>query len=182
MEKLVDTGTYLDGVETLRRRELEYGIVREPPSPFYAHQAVVTNLVAALATWAREGGLGRFCVSPIDVVLDGPKALIVQPDAVFIATSRLGIIRNQIWGAPDLVVEVLSASTTRRDRTKKLSWYRAYGVREYWLIDPLSRSVEIVNLAIAGATRGGRRRFRGRRTIESAVLGKTPVSAATLFD
>lgn len=57
------------------------------------------------------------CVAPLDVVLDETAALVVQPDVVFISRDRLGIIRNQVWGAPDLVVEVASLGTAERDRS-----------------------------------------------------------------
>lgn len=174
------TWSYLDEPETLRRRELEYGMVREPPAPFYDHQAVVTNLVALLAPRVRARALGRLCVSPIDVVLDADHALIVQPDAVFISTPRLGIIRDQIWGAPDLVVEVLSPGTMRRDRTRKLAWYRRYGVREYWLVDPKRHTVDVVRLAAAGE-RIARRRIRGRGLVVSTVLPDLGIRASDLF-
>jgi Uma2 family endonuclease len=178
----VDTITYLDGLETMRRRELEYGVVRDTPSPTFAHQSVVTSLVSLLASWVRACGLGRICVSPIDVVLDAPQALIVQPDAVFIATSRLGIINNQIWGAPDLVIEVLSPGTIRRDRTKKLRWYRRYGIGECWLADSKTRTIEVVTFEGRVGRRASRRHFTGRRAVESGVLGVTPVCAADVFE
>ena len=53
--------------------------------------------------------LGAVCVSPVDVVLDEAEALIVQPDIIYVSRQRLAIVRNQVWGAPDLVIEVLSA-------------------------------------------------------------------------
>ena len=176
-----NTWSYLDEPETLRRRELEYGMVREPPAPFYDHQAVVTNLVALLAPWVRARELGRLCVSPIDVVLDAHNALIVQPDAVFISTPRLGIIRHQIWGAPDLVIEVLSPGTMRRDRTRKLAWYRRYGVREYWLVDPARHTVDVVSLAVGGEPTA-RRRVRGHALVVSAVLPGLEIRASDLFE
>ena len=67
-------------------------------------------------------------------VLDAPKALIVQPDANFVSNDRLGIVRDQVWGAPDLVVEVISPRTAAYDSRQKLGWFKTYGVRECWLI------------------------------------------------
>jgi len=64
------------------------------------------------------------------VVLDRERALIVQPDVLFVAHDRLSIIRDQVWGAPDLVAEVLSIGTEAHDRIDKVAWYRQYGVRE----------------------------------------------------
>jgi hypothetical protein len=55
------------------------------------------------------------------------------------------IVRNQVWGAPDIAVDVLSPSTARRDRTVKLGWYRQYGVGECWLVDAHQRVIEVVD-------------------------------------
>jgi Uma2 family endonuclease len=169
---------YLGGEETLDRQELEWGrVVREAPGPFYRHQSAVTELTVLLATHVRRYDLGRVVVSPIDVVLDVERALVVQPDIVFVSNERLSIIRNQIWGAPDLVVEVLSASTTRRDRTKKLGWYRDYGVRECWLVDQSAERVEIHELGTARRVS----RFGPERRIRSTVLPQLTFRAGIIF-
>jgi Uma2 family endonuclease len=68
----------------------------------------------------------------------------VQPDVLFVATERLSIIRNQIWGAPDLVVEVISPGTAAHDTGEKLAWYRQYGVREDWLVEPADGRVTVI--------------------------------------
>jgi Uma2 family endonuclease len=91
----------------------------------------------------------------------------------------LHIIDRRIQGAPDLVVEVISLGTRRYDRGTKLKWYRHYGVRECWLVDPVGRDVEVV------AFRPGRSRrthSRGRRPIQSDVLPDIQLSAAQVFD
>ncbi len=78
------TSDYLSGAEELRRQELVWGFVHEPPAPFYGHQSIVTRAIVLLDQHVRSGGLGRVCVSPIDVVLDAPKALVLQPDIIFV--------------------------------------------------------------------------------------------------
>lgn len=116
---------YLAGFEDLRRQELVWGaVVVQEPSPRLRHQAIVTRAVVLLDQHVRERRAGLVCVSPIDVVLDEARALVLQPDVVFVSHERAGILRNQLWGAPDLVVEVESPGTRRRDRTQKLRWYR----------------------------------------------------------
>jgi Uma2 family endonuclease len=137
---------YFQTPETLRPMELVYGVVREPAAPRYRHQFVVTHLTALLDRHVRERGLGQVCASPIDVVLDRETALVVQPDILFMAANHLDRIHERIWGAPDLVVEVLSRGTARHDRTTKLAWYARYGVRECWLVDIAHRYVEVVDL------------------------------------
>jgi Uma2 family endonuclease len=179
MSERLTVGDYLRTEETSRPRELAYGILRDPPAPTYGHQSVVTRLTALLDACVAELRLGRVCVSPIDVILDADRALIVQPDIVFISTARLGLVRDQIWGAPDLIVEVLSRSTGLRDRTVKMDWYRRYGVREGWIVDPLAAQVEIVDFT---ARPGTALVCRRDGVIASAVLPDFRVPVALVFE
>jgi Uma2 family endonuclease len=86
-------------------------------------------------------------VSPIDVILDEARGLIVQPDIIMIAAANRSIVTDRVRGTPDIVVEVLSGSTRRHDSIIKRHWYRHYGVREYWLVDPLAHSIDVVACA-----------------------------------
>jgi Uma2 family endonuclease len=174
------TSNYFRGRETNRRRELVFGVVREPPAPYFFHQELVTRLAALLHGYVRDRSLGKICVSPVDVVLDRDRALVVQPDVVFVSTARLSLIDRRIWGAPDLVVEVLSPGTARRDRTTKLRWYRRYGVRECWLVDPIGREIVVISLGRPGRVR--RRRFGGQARVQSDVLPDVRLSAEQVFD
>jgi Uma2 family endonuclease len=144
MEKLT-VHEYFERPETVKPEELASGVVREPPMPSYGHQLVATRLMVRLHEHVEQLGLGQVC-GAVDVVLDPQAALVVQPDILFVTSARLGIIRERVWGAPDLVVEVLSPSTARRDRTTKLGWYRAHGVSECWLVDAGQRTVEVFDL------------------------------------
>ena len=168
---------YFTHPETLRRMELVYGVVREPPSPRFGHQSIVTRLTVLLDTHVRERALGRVCVSPIDVVLDEPAALVVQPDIIFVAQARLGIVRDRVWGAPDLVVEVLSRGTETRDRTTKVNWYRQYGVKECWLVDPRRHSLEVEALD----ANGRHSYFMRSMVARSVVLPQWDIPTAEIF-
>ena len=178
MEKRLSVEKYFQYPETNRRMELVYGVVREPPAPRWGHQSVVTRLVTLLDTYVRGEQLGRICVSPLDVILDAERALVVQPDVVFISTERLAIVRERVHGAPDLAIEVLSLGTAFHDRTVKLEWYREYGVRESWLVDPVQCAVEIVYFE-PGVDR--RRIFEGRDPVESHVLPGFTVPVGEFF-
>ena len=151
--------------ETNRPSELVYGVVREPPAPAYGHQKVIGALFRLLSAHVEENGLGEVCVSPVDVVLDEVAGLVVQPDLIFISNERLSIIQQHVSGAPDLVIEVLSPSTAHRDRTIKLAWYRRYGVRECWLVDPHQRTIDIVDCGT-----GARESFTATQMLRSRVL------------
>ncbi len=171
---------YLSGPEVVRPQEMEFGVVREPPAPVWGHQAVVVRTLVLLEEHVREHGLGRVGVAPTDVVLDEAGGLIVQPDLFFVAADRLDIIRDVVWGAPDLVVEVMSRRTALRDRTVKLSWYREYAVRECWLVDPEEAEVEVV--VLARRARPCRTIYRGSATVRSSVLPGFAEKAASFFD
>jgi Uma2 family endonuclease len=84
-------------------------------------------------------------MSPVDVVLDPENT--VQPDIVFVGSAQLSIIqRPAIFGVPDLLVELVSPSSVRRDRYDKRDLYARFGVREYWIGDPANKALEILTL------------------------------------
>ncbi len=172
MEKRLTVADYLGMPETNKPQELVYGILREPPAPFYGHQAVVTRVAAVVGDFVRRTKAGAVCVSPVCV------SLVLQPDVIFVAASRMHIISDRVWGPPDLVVEVLSPGTARRDRTRKLDWYRAYGVRECWLVDAGACEVTVIRLDRSNAPR--RRSYRGNERIYSRVLAGFRPSARRL--
>ncbi len=173
------TEQYLyDTEETNRIRGLALGMVREPPAPFFSHQALVLKVARLVCDHVEPRGLGRVAVAPLDVVLDRERALIVQPDVLFVSTARLSIIRDQVWGAPDLVAEILSNSTENRDRVEKLGWYRQYGVRECWLVD-LSR--ELVTVVDFTGPFPVERVAKGVDSIRSSVLPALETSAFGVF-
>jgi Uma2 family endonuclease len=173
------TNEYLrDTEETNRIRELAMGWLREPPAPFFAHQAVALRIARIIGDHAEPRALGRVAIAPVDVILDRELALVLQPDVLFVATERLAIIRDQVWGPPDLVVEVMSPGTAQRDRTEKLEWYRQYGVRECWLVDPRQELVTVVDFTGALPLM---RAATGETAIHSSVLPDIGVTAAAVF-
>ena len=108
-------------------------------SPKYVHQQILGDLY--LAFHDSCGAEGKILLAPLDVHFDEDNVL--QPDIIYIAKNNLGIIRDgYIYGAPDLVVEILSDATGRRDKTIKKETYERFGIREYWLVDPVYRVVE----------------------------------------
>jgi Uma2 family endonuclease len=169
---------YLGGAETLRRRELAWGVVREPPAPFYPHQRLVTDLTVLLQTHVRDRYLGEVVVSPVDIVLDADNGLVLQPDSVFVSRDRLDIVRNQIWGAPDLVIEVISAATAIYDTGEKLGWYARYGVREAWLVD---RALSQIDVCLLSSGRDVRAAYRRGEIVRSAVLSELRLEIDAVF-
>ncbi|HVT60772.1 MAG TPA: Uma2 family endonuclease [Thermoanaerobaculia bacterium] len=123
------------------RCELIFGRFYLSPSPIPLHQLISLILVRLLDPIARAKG-GLAFVAPLDVELAAHS--VVQPDVIYISAQRRGIIQKRIEGTPDLVVEVLSAGTARRDRGEKLRLYAESGVGEYWVVDPLERQIEFL--------------------------------------
>lgn len=115
------------------------------PSPTPSHQMVSMKLELKMASYVLDKGLGIVLYAPLDVYLGEDETY--QPDIIFIANERLAIIEEKrINGAPDLVVEILSPSTGYYDLRSKYKVYEKKGVREYWLVDPQHRSVQIFYL------------------------------------
>lgn len=126
------------------RCELLLGTFYMSPVPTVAHQIVVAVITRHLTELAKRTG-GFAVSSPVDVVLSD--RTVVQPDVVYVSHDRLEIVnRQRIEGAPDLIVEVLSPGTSRRDRIGKLPLYRAACVAEYWLVDAEARTLEFLDL------------------------------------
>ena len=149
-------------------QELAFGDWRVAEAPTPQHQSTVFAFGLALDRFVRRRHLGRVYLSPVDVVLDRTRHLVVQPDLIFIAASRLGIVRDRIWGAPDMALEVLSPHPRIGELSERLAWFGAYGIRECWLVHQEEETVEVVTFAAGSITE---RRTFGRLTpMRSEVL------------
>jgi Uma2 family endonuclease len=108
-------------------------------SPKLDHQLLVTQIWNALNQTCHASGI--VVVAPMDVHLDDDN--VVQPDLSYISEGNFGIIRGKdIYGAPDLLVEILSPSSGRHDKIRKRNVYEAFGVREYWIVDPIHKTID----------------------------------------
>ncbi len=130
--------------ESTHSAELWDGELIMSPSPSFFHQEIVVRFHDALRKWVSEHRLGRTGLAPLDMILSSRR--VVQPDVFFVSHQRKGILTDRLHGAPDLVVEVLSPDSRRRDRIDKRDLYEQHGVTEYWLVDPEARSVEVLFL------------------------------------
>jgi len=108
------------------------------PAPTTKHQRIVVNLCGVLNEKLRSGPCKVF-VAPTDVVLSDYD--VVQPD-VFVVCDKKKITPDNIQGAPDLVIEVLSPSTSLKDKRDKKSLYERSGVKEYLIVSPEELFVE----------------------------------------
>ncbi|MCD9020667.1 Uma2 family endonuclease [Cohnella silvisoli] len=108
-------------------------------SPRVSHQILVTELYASIRSTCHAGGI--VLVAPMDVHFDENN--IVQPDLIFIANDNLHIIKDGwVKGVPDLLVEILSPSTGSKDKVQKKIIYERFGVKEYWIVDPVYSTID----------------------------------------
>ncbi len=124
-------------------------LLRVNPSPQTPHQRAVIRLSSQLWYFVDSQRLGEVVTAQFDVVF--PEFDVVDPDVLFISKARSGVLTSKnVQGAPDLVVEVLSESTARVDRSVKLKLYGKFGVEEYWMIDPAGPTAEIYRRSPGG--------------------------------
>jgi Uma2 family endonuclease len=119
------------------------------PAPNTSHQIISGNLNEKIRAFVKEKNAGLLLYAPIDIYLDAKN--VFQPDIVFISQQRRDIIKDDgIHGAPDMVIEILSPSTAYYDLKKKYKIYEKFGVKEYWIVDPEIKSVELFSLTEQG--------------------------------
>ena len=131
------------------RYEIIQGELTMAPAPDSNHQITSREIEFPLYRFVREHDLGEILDAPIDVILR--KDIVLQPDILFVAKERREIIQKRgVFGAPDIVIEIVSPGSVQADRHRKKSIYQEHGVREYWIIDPRNKSIEIFGLTEHG--------------------------------
>jgi len=139
--------TYEDYLKTPEdeRYELIEGELIMSPSPIPKHQRISRKIEFILEKYVTENDLGEAFYAPCDVYLDDEN--VIQPDILFISKDRLNIIgEKNIQGAPDLVMEIISENTAYRDFVQKKRLYAKFGVKEYWIVIPEEKLIEIYTL------------------------------------
>jgi Uma2 family endonuclease len=163
-----------------RRYEIIEGVLYVTAAPNFDHQYAVGEIFAALRTHVRERQLGIVISAPFEVHLPDI-GQPVQPDVLFVAAERTPRPGAEgFTGAPDLIVEVLSQSTARTDRLVKFGAYERAGVREYWLVDPRTHSVEVYSLSEEGTYEMAGQYTPGE-TVTSTVLSDLALPVDDLF-
>jgi Uma2 family endonuclease len=117
------------------RHELIDGEHYVTPSPSLKHQRVSYNLTLQIGEWLRRHPVGRLYYAPLDVVLSEHD--VVEPDLLYMSSARAAEIEAtvNVRGAPELVIEIGSPGTRKRDETTKRELYERAGVSEYWFVD-----------------------------------------------
>ncbi|MBI2203243.1 MAG: Uma2 family endonuclease [Candidatus Rokubacteria bacterium] len=146
-----------------RRYEVHDGELSVTPAPGRRHQEIIGNLYVVLRQHVEARALGVVFLSPFDVILSA--TTVVQPDLVYVESSRISIVTERgVEGPPSVVVEVISPSTGTIDRAVKFQLYARHRVPFYWIVDPDARSIEAYERADTGYV------------LATAVQGTDPVS------
>ncbi|HLI33742.1 MAG TPA: Uma2 family endonuclease [Terriglobia bacterium] len=160
-----------------RRHEIINGEHFVTPSPLRKHQIVVIQLGRLMAEFLLERRLGEVYTAPFDVILSNHD--VVQPDLMVVLNDRLKRMTERgVQGAPNLVIEVLSEATERRDRGEKLKLYAKYGVCEYWLVDPEAETIEVYS---PSESLQPREHIRPPDTLKSPLLAGFSVPLRKVF-
>lgn len=163
--------------ETTQHIELIKGELVVSPAPRYVHQKRVFSVAKVIDT---EGKGGVTVLSPMDVYIGDDT--VVQPDIFWVArdSDRCILKDDGYWhGAPDLIIEILSPSTAKYDRSTKYELYEKYGVDEYWVVEPLGNFLEVYALVDGKFARVGV--FGLGESFVSRVLGNRTIDVDALF-
>jgi Uma2 family endonuclease len=118
-----------------KRHELIDGEHYVTPSPSMRHQQISMNLVLLIGNWLEGHPVGRLFHAPFDVVFS--RYDVVEPDLLYVSNGRSNVLTApNVQGAPDLVIEIGSPGTRKRDETIKRRLYERSDVSEYWIVDP----------------------------------------------
>jgi Uma2 family endonuclease len=148
--------------------ELINGNIYMSPSPLREHQRLILKLVGLMDAYVEKMDLGEVNVAPCDVYLD-ENSNAVQPDIIFVAKENAAILKDHIYGVPDLLVEILSPGNKNYDLEKKKDLYEKFEVKEYWVIDPVSK--ESIGYTIENSKYA--EFFKGTGKMTSRLLGHT---------
>jgi Uma2 family endonuclease len=169
---------YAELPEDGRRYEILDGELDVSPSPMIRHQVVVGNLFSALRQHVQARSLGTLLLSPVDLIL--ADTTVVVPDLMFVSRRRAPIITARaVEGPPDLVVEIVSPSTSRKDRLTKAALYARFGIPCYWLLDPEQRLFD--SFVLEGAVYRLATRRQHDETVQAEPFVDLAISLSTIW-
>ena len=177
--------TYEDFVlfpEDGKRHELIAGEHFVTPAPNMKHQAIAINLSAMIWTYLQRHPIGRVFGNPLDIVLS--EFDVVEPDVLYLSNERAAAVSTpkHLRGAPELVVEIGSKSTRKRDETIKRRLYERCGVAEYWVIDPGLDVIKVYRRVGAGYERVAELARSLGDVLTTPLLPGLELPLATIFD
>ncbi len=125
------------------RAEVFEGQIQYMASPSQIHQEILLELSTLLNSYIKKKqGPCKVFPSPFDVKLSDTPLTIVQPD-IMIVCDKDKLDGKRCNGAPDFVIEIVSPGNSADDYIRKLYYYKNYGVREYWIVDPQRKTIVV---------------------------------------
>ena len=144
---------WLDLPESMERCEIVDGATYMPPGPDADHQWILQEVFLHCREFSRDSQVGVFMAAPLDLVIQREPLRVRQPDIMFLNAARTGIRgRGDLQGisplevSPDITIEILSPSNTRREMEGRLRDYKHVGVIQCWLFSPQAETAEILDL------------------------------------
>jgi Uma2 family endonuclease len=165
-----------------KRHELIDGEHYVTPSPARKHQTISWNLTLLIGNYLRANPIGRAFAAPLDVVFSDFD--VVEPDLLFISKARQDDIltAKHVRGAPDLVVEIGSPATRKRDETIKRRLYEKFGVSEYWVVDPELDSIHVYRRVDAVYTRVQELTLEQQDVLRTPLMPGLDLPLAVIFE
>lgn len=126
-----------------KRVEVFDGVIYDMASPSQIHQAISMQLSTVINNYilGKKGPCSIFN-APFDVKLSDTPLIIVQPD-IMVVCDKNKLDDKRCNGAPDFIIEIVSPSNPSDDYIRKLFYYKNYGVREYWIVDPKRKTITV---------------------------------------
>lgn len=126
-----------------KRAEVFDGVIHDMSSPSRIHQALLLELSSLLNSYVKsQKGTCSVFPAPFDVKLSDHPLTIVQPD-IMIVCDKNKLDENRCNGAPDFIIEIVSPGNPSDDYIRKAYYYKNYGVREYWIVDPRRKTITV---------------------------------------
>jgi Uma2 family endonuclease len=122
-----------------KRYEVIEGRLVEMAGASFEHQDILSEIFIRMREFVKRNNLGKVIPSPFDVILSDEN--VVQPDIVFISKNKLHLIKQSLFGIPDLVVEIVSESSKKKDKIIKKKLYEKFGINEYWVVEPNDKKI-----------------------------------------
>ena len=165
-------------LDTHRLIELVDGRIEVLPVPTEEHQSIIAFLYEAMVAFVRPRRLGKVLFSGLRVRMRARS--FREPDILFLGAKNEAKRGNRFWRGADLVMEVVSEDDPDRDYVAKRSEYAKAGIREYWIVDPRTRSITL--LTLKGRAYLERGVFKDGQATASALLKGFSVNVSEVFD
>lgn len=137
---------YIATPEIKARYDILDGEMIMAPAPTFKHQVVSQRIFVPVYTFVTQQRLGVVLYAPLDVIIRTEPLHTRQPDLLYVSNENRHIIGDVVHGGPDLVIEILSPSNSRKDIESKLADYASVDVKECWLASPEAGTMEVLTL------------------------------------